>query len=85
MDEPKFMKLRDREEPWQVGVVKRLIREGKLRICDICHKPFKPRHKEQKRCCFACKQEANRRNSREYQRIKHKRKPKEAKRRCESC
>ncbi len=37
-----------------------LIRTGRLKACDVCGRPFKPRDSRHVYCSFKCKQEANR-------------------------
>lgn len=41
-----------------------------VRKCDICGAEFIPKQERQLRCSWECRMEANRRNAREYQRIK---------------
>lgn len=48
------------------------VDSGEQAVCDICGKPFKPYCKGQLRCSFACRQEANRRNTRNYMRMKRR-------------
>lgn len=46
--------------PWQLDVVERMAESGKLRYCDVCGRPFRPRNERNVYCSFRCKQEANR-------------------------
>lgn len=60
------------------AALQKLVDMGAVRICDVCGKPFRTADKYRrnaKRCSWECKQEANRRNAREYKRKKHGYKP----------